>query len=68
MGKIRMSCEQFGDLNSCGFGDLDYFEPSIKVRAIKPIKKGEEVLVNYVDLEDFNYGKRESRFFQLHSR
>ena len=34
----------------------------IKVRAIKPIKKGEEILVNYVDMEEFNYGNRESRF------
>ena len=32
------------------------------MRAIKPIKKGEEILVNYVDLEEFNYGTRESRF------
>ena len=38
--------------------------PAIKVRAIKPIKKGEEILVNYVDLEDFNYGNRESRCLQ----
>ena len=50
--------------NLCG--DLDYIEP-MKVRAIKPIKKGEEILVNYVDLEDFNYGNRESRCLQLHS-
>ena len=35
------------------------------VRAIKPIKKGEEILVNYVDLEDFNYGNRESRRLAL---
>jgi len=35
------------------------------VRAIKPIKKGEEVLVNYIDLEDFNYGNRESRRLAL---
>ena len=51
--------------NLCG--ELDYIEP-MKVRAIKPIKKGEEILVNYVDLEDFNYGNRESRCLQLHSR
>merc|ERR1719228_1237686 len=25
------------------------------------VKKGEEILVNYVDLEDFNYGSREVR-------
>jgi len=35
------------------------------VRAIKPIKKGEEILVNYIDLEDFNYGNRESRRLAL---
>jgi len=35
------------------------------VRAIKPIKKGEEILVNYVDLEEFNYGNRESRRLAL---
>ena len=48
--------------NLCG--DLDNIEP-MKVRAIKPIKKGEEILVNYVDLEDFNYGNRESRCLKL---
>jgi len=31
------------------------------VRAVKPIMKGEEILVNYVDMEDFNYGSREIR-------
>ena len=31
------------------------------VRAVKTIKKGEEVLVNYVDTEDFNFGLREYR-------
>jgi len=31
------------------------------VRAVKPIKKGEEILVNYVDLEEFNYASREMR-------
>jgi len=35
------------------------------VRAIKPIKKGEEILVNYIDLEDFNYGNKESRRLAL---
>jgi hypothetical protein len=31
------------------------------VRAVKAIGKGEEILVNYVDVEDFNYGSREAR-------
>eukprot|EP00092_Neocalanus_flemingeri_P008411 GFUD01009067.1.p1 GENE.GFUD01009067.1~~GFUD01009067.1.p1 ORF type:complete len:387 (-),score=107.42 GFUD01009067.1:317-1477(-) len=31
------------------------------VRAVKTIKKGEEVLANYVDTEEFNFGLREFR-------
>lgn len=31
------------------------------VRAVKPIKKGEEVLANYVDTEEFNFGSRDHR-------
>ena len=65
MGEISMRrCEQFVDLTKHLSEDLDYFQP-IKVRAIKPIKKGEEILVNYVDVEDFNYGNRESRCLKL---
>ena len=51
-----------GDYTILGFvWDLTNLS-GIKVRAIKPIKKGEEILVNYVDMEEFNYGNRESRF------
>ena len=57
-----------GDYTILGFvWDLTNLS-GIKVRAIKPIKKGEEILVNYVDLEEFNYGNRESRFFKITSR
>ena len=31
------------------------------VRVMKPIQKGEEIVVNYVDLEEFNYGSRDAR-------
>jgi len=31
------------------------------VRAVKTIKKGEEVLANYVDTEEFNFGSRDYR-------
>jgi len=31
------------------------------VRAVKTIKKGEEVVANYVDTEEFNFGSREHR-------
>ena len=31
------------------------------VRAVKTIKKGEEVLANYVDTEEFNFGSRDHR-------
>jgi len=46
--------------NSVWSWTIDDFRKKV-VRAVKDIKKGEEILCNYVDLEEFNYGSREIR-------